>query len=109
MSLIQNGESFERLAEKFSNGGNAIIDIERGELPESMEQVVFSLGPGRISSVYESNRGFHIFKMAQYVPQHVLTLDAVKPQIIDRLRNDRFEAAYPEIIRKLRDEMIIKS
>ena len=109
LSRIENGESFEQLAKKFSAGGDAVIDIEKGELPKSMEQLIFSLKQGQISPVYESSRGYHIFKMMQYIPQHIVKLDTVRQQIISRLRNERFGKDYPEKIKSLRDKIVIKS
>ena len=62
------GQDFAGLAKKYSDDSNTSLDggdlgtIGRGELHPDLEQAAFGLGPGQVSEVVESPRGFHILQ-----------------------------------------------
>lgn len=65
---IDNGESFEMLARKYSkcpsgeNGGD-LGYFERGQMVPSFENAAFSLPVGRVSEPIKTQFGWHIIKV----------------------------------------------
>ena len=72
--VLVNGGDFEALARKYSsdrtvetNGGH-LGYIASGRLPYNFEKTAYSLTPGKISEVVESNAGYHIIKVGKRRP-----------------------------------------
>ena len=65
---LQSGKSFEEVAMKYS--GDPTVNSNKGvigyitvfSLPYQFENIIYKLSPGKFSSPYRSNSGFHIFK-----------------------------------------------
>ena len=90
-TLIQQGESFEELAKKFSEDpgtapyGGDLGYIKRGDFIKSFEEVAFSLSPGEISDVIKTDLGFHLIKFVDRKGEkirvkHIL----IRPKISDK-------------------------
>ena len=85
LALLDKGESFTALAQKFSespdrvNGGDLGL-IKRGEYPVVFN-VCFELATGQISSIITSDYGFHIFHLIEKRPAHSLPLSEVRSRI----------------------------
>jgi parvulin-like peptidyl-prolyl isomerase len=62
------GQDFAGLVKKFSDDANTSLDggdlgvVGHGQLHPDLERAAFGLGPGQISPVTESPRGFHILQ-----------------------------------------------
>jgi parvulin-like peptidyl-prolyl isomerase len=62
------GQDFAELAKKYSDDANTSLQggdlgvVGRGELHPDLEKAAFGLGPGQVSAVTESPRGFHILQ-----------------------------------------------
>jgi parvulin-like peptidyl-prolyl isomerase len=85
-------EDFRKIAEAESIGLEAVKGgkmgvFEMGQLPFEMEQVLFSLEEGEISSVVESSYGYHIFRVdKRFKPELISEEDAlpdIKAKILD--------------------------
>ena len=68
MALLKQGESFEDLALRFSDGPNASHGghlglVRQGELLPEIERTIATLVPGGISDVIETSEGFHIVRL----------------------------------------------
>tara|TARA_B100001029_G_C15054149_1_gene453049 strand:- start:561 stop:1904 length:1344 start_codon:yes stop_codon:yes gene_type:complete len=68
---IESGDKFSTMAILYSedpgssrNGGE-YSDIKKGQLTKKFESVIFSLSPGEISSVFETEYGFHIAQLIE--------------------------------------------
>lgn len=65
---VQKGESFSEVAKKYSNdpsvqqNGGDLGYITLFTLPYELENLAYSTAPGKISMLYKSKSGFHIFK-----------------------------------------------
>jgi parvulin-like peptidyl-prolyl isomerase len=65
-------EKFREIAQQESEGleasrGGEMGLFELGQLPEEMDEVVFSLKQGQISQVIESEYGYHIFRVNEII------------------------------------------
>lgn len=74
---LDNGEIFEDLAKKYSEGPEASIGgdlgfIEKGTLNElTFEEKAFKLSPGKVSEPFRTRLGFHIIKVVERTDQKV--------------------------------------
>jgi len=78
MEQIQSGAEFEALASMYDPLTRGDLGwFPKGYLLESkIEDVAFSLQPGEISDVIVTDVGYHIIKVLESDPQHLLSPDA---------------------------------
>ncbi|MBW2619316.1 MAG: peptidylprolyl isomerase [Deltaproteobacteria bacterium] len=66
---LENGLSFGEVAARHSllagQAGQEIGFFERGEMPPELEQAVWDLKPGQVSSVVKSPHGWHVFILVE--------------------------------------------
>ncbi|HEY7116464.1 MAG TPA: peptidyl-prolyl cis-trans isomerase [Tepidisphaeraceae bacterium] len=65
---LMDGANFDELAREHSDRGRDLIDLgffRRGDLPEEVELVAFTMRPGEISPVFGSSVGLHIVKLTE--------------------------------------------
>jgi peptidyl-prolyl cis-trans isomerase SurA len=66
---VIKGESMATLAEQYSEdpgsakNGGLYVNMQRGVLVPEFEAVAFSLKPGQISDVFETQYGFHFIQL----------------------------------------------
>ena len=65
---LKEGGDFDELAKQFSQGPNAekggdMGYIERGQMLEALDNIIFKLKPGEFSEPVKSEIGYHIFKV----------------------------------------------
>lgn len=104
--LNQNPRFFASLAQKHSVGveardGGHMGTFTRGQLPQEMESVVFSMGTGRISPVVESSFGYHIFLVHHKKKAHQTSLEEARPRIERELYDQKHESALQNLIQSL--------
>ena len=84
---VRKGQDFAVLAERFSedpsgrNSGGDLGDFARGQMVPSFEAVAFTLEPGKVSDLVETEYGFHIIKVEARTPASTVPLDEVKDKI----------------------------
>ncbi|HKR78421.1 MAG TPA: peptidyl-prolyl cis-trans isomerase [Nitrospira sp.] len=86
MTLIKQGESFEDLALRFSDGptasrGGRLGLVRQGELLPAIERGVGNLVPGGISEVIESADGLHIVRLDDKKPKQFRPYEEVRQEI----------------------------
>ncbi|MGB5106588.1 MAG: peptidylprolyl isomerase [Candidatus Zixiibacteriota bacterium] len=82
---INNGESFEVLAEQYSEdpsaeGGGDIGSFRKGDLVPEYEKAALALNPGEVSPVIHTTFGYHIIKLVgkaedSFHTKHILLLE----------------------------------
>jgi peptidyl-prolyl cis-trans isomerase C len=101
---IARGETFESVSKKYSKAPNAarggdIGYVERGQLPKIFEDVVFTLKPGKVSSVVKSDvTFFHLFKVDDIRPAGQISADSAKPLIEERLREEKLRNGVERLV-----------
>ncbi|MCX8160679.1 MAG: peptidyl-prolyl cis-trans isomerase [Candidatus Saccharicenans sp.] len=105
---LQNAgeEEFRQAAREFSRApdaykGGLMGVFKPGELPSDMEKVIFSLGEGRLSTVFQSAYGYHIFRLDKKYSPSLLGLDEATP----RIRNLLLEKKVKDIVGREVEEL----
>ena len=99
---ISDGETFENMANKYSEDENSntlggdIGYFATGQLVSEFETVAFSLSVGQVSDVVETTYGFHLIKVTDKKTSSIKTFDEVKDSIKQfiegKSKNEKFNA-----------------
>ncbi len=98
---LDAGESFESVAKAFSedtfsaeNGGD-LEWFEAGIFGDAFDDAILSLeSQGEISEVFESEAGFHIAKMTEFVAAKVSKFEDVKDAIAKQFKQSKIDELY---------------
>jgi parvulin-like peptidyl-prolyl isomerase len=112
---LRNGEDFTKLAAELSQDtsnkdqGGDLGWFSRGDMVAEFDNVVFSLQPGQLSDVVETEFGAHIIRVDERDPNHPLDASALQraqsAAIQDWFTRQR---AVPEVVRKWDSTMVPK-
>lgn len=112
LERVKKGEDFSALAKQFSddpgskeNGGLLAMDesgsdsskyFGKGMMVPQFEQAAFSLKPGEVSGIVESDFGFHIIKVEDKRTAP-LTEERIRTTISEKLKKEKLEKRIEEI------------
>jgi parvulin-like peptidyl-prolyl isomerase len=110
---IKNGEPFELLAVKYSQGpeakqGGDVGFIERGVIIPEVEAVAFSLPLGQVSEVIESSLGFHIIMVVDKRGAGLKPIAVVREEIKAKIEDEKLDKRYEEWITAIRKKSYIE-
>ena len=113
LSEIRKGSDFSKLAIKYSedvsaSSGGDVGFVKRGKMVREFEEVVFSLKPGQISDIVETEYGYHIIKVDEVLPGKTLTLKDVKNRIHKILSMQKQKQVYDDWINELKKSAFIE-
>ena len=91
----------ESVGPEAAKGGEMGL-FKPGDLPADMEKTIFALQEGRLSQVFESSYGYHIFRLDRRFPPQLLTLEEAAPAIQARLVDEKTKDALARHIEELR-------
>lgn len=112
LSRLKTGETFEQLAEEYSDGptasqGGNIGSFKQGSMNAALEEVAFNQEVGSFSGIIESDFGFQIVKVVDRKEREVQPLQEVRPQIAEVLYQKKAAPELREFIEQLIDESYI--
>jgi parvulin-like peptidyl-prolyl isomerase len=86
MARLKQGESFEDLALRFSDGPNSSRGgrlglVRQGELLPGIERAIAALVPGGTSDMVETSEGFHIVRVEDKKPKQFRPYEEVRVEI----------------------------
>jgi parvulin-like peptidyl-prolyl isomerase len=113
LERLQNGHDFATLSRLHSLAPEALDGgdmgyVARGQLPSSLEEPLFDLEPGDVSSVIQTPYGFHIFCVVEKRETRVPNIEACIERIRQGMQKERMEAAYGPWLAKLRSRCDIE-
>ena len=86
------GADFEEMAVQHSENGKADHDklgrFTRGGMVPEFETVAFSMTPGEISPVFQTQFGYHLVKVTDSRPEKPLSIEEASSRIVERLKHD---------------------
>jgi peptidyl-prolyl cis-trans isomerase SurA len=111
--LLLDGESFELLSAKYSQGsaaaaGGDIGYIEKGMILHEVEEVAFGLSLNQISGIIESSVGFHIIKVIDRRGAGFKSLESVREEIREKIDQEKMEKKFEEWMDALRTKSHIE-
>ena len=99
--LLEQGENFTEISTKYSDAPS-IGKIERGSFRPEMEDIIFGLIEGELSSLVEVESGFYIFKVKKKMPEEIEPLVGAKNKIRDFLYQAKLRDRFNLWIKKLK-------
>jgi peptidyl-prolyl cis-trans isomerase C len=106
LKKIKDGEDFAKMAGEFSDDpgskakGGDLGFFPRGRMVKPFEDAAFSLKPGEISGIVETQFGFHIIKVEEKRDSTIESFDAVKDKLKQKLSQDRTRKELTDFIDK---------
>jgi len=104
LGKIKNGEDFIKLATDLSDDSGSKIKggdlgfFSRGKMVKPFEDAAFSLKPGEVSGIVETQFGFHIIKVEEKKDPSVEPFDKVKDRINQKLLQERIKSKVTDFI-----------
>jgi len=112
LQLKEGLTDFAELAKEKSIGpsapsGGDLGFFARGQMVKEFEDAAFSLEPGEISGVVQTQFGYHIIKCEEKKEEYSPTFEEAKERISNALKYQRENEAISALISKLREEAVI--
>jgi peptidyl-prolyl cis-trans isomerase C len=104
---IRKGEDFAKVAaamsidKKSAKAGGFMGSFKKGELAPEIEQMVFRLKDGEVSTPVKLKDGYHIFRVID-IKGPVVKFEQVKDMVIHRLTGEKQKAAFDKFIDNLK-------
>ncbi|HEO64045.1 MAG TPA: hypothetical protein ENN78_02110 [Candidatus Omnitrophica bacterium] len=113
LKRLNAGEDFAELAKDLSEGPNASEGgdmgfVEKGDMAEEIDEVIFKLEPGEISELIETPSGYAIVKVEEKTPSLELTLAEASDIVRNKLFQREAELAIREYMDFLKENAYIK-
>lgn len=111
---IENGETFEDIAKKYSScpskdqGGN-LGEFTRGKMIPEFEEVAFSMEIGAISKPVKTKFGYHIIKLVDKKEESESNFEEVKEQISQQLLAMKQQEVYINKTNELKQNYEVKN
>jgi parvulin-like peptidyl-prolyl isomerase len=112
LELVKNAgpEDFMKIARTESIGveaakGGEMGVFEIGQLPQEMENIIFSLREGEVSPVLESSYGFHIFRLDARLEPELIPLEKAKASIETKILGQKIKSQISRKIQELKDSL----
>jgi len=111
--LLKSGKPFEAVAKEYSDEpsgaqGGDIGFVKGEELMPVLRQALRGLLPGMYTSVIRTPYGFHILRLVEQKKGEILSFEALKDKIHQRIVQIEGEKKYKEYIQKLRKSSYIE-
>ena len=107
---VKSGKDFAALAKQHSqdpgsavNGGDLGF-FQKGQMVGPFNDVAFTLAPGAVSDVVETQFGYHIIKVAEKQPSRTVPLEEVRPQVEQYLQNQNRDQQTEAFVKSLRSK-----
>ncbi len=113
LRLIKEGRDFSDLAKQYSQGpkaaeGGDLGFVEKGEMREEFNKVIFNLRPGDVSQPIKTDTGYYIFKAEEKKDAYMRPLSEVRDNIENIMFREKAQVKYKEWIAKLKRDAFIQ-
>jgi peptidyl-prolyl cis-trans isomerase C len=109
LKKVKGGEDFATAAKEnstcpSSKQGGDLGFFTKGQMVPAFENAAFSLKPGELSDVVETQFGYHIIKVVEKQPARTVSFDEAKQKIQDFLKSQKIRKGINDYVEKLRKE-----
>lgn len=109
LERVRRGEDFNELAKRYSDGstakdGGQLGVFQRGQLAPELEDVVFAMRRGEVTSVMPTRSGYLILRVAERFDQGLQPLEKVENEIANALYMQKLQPALRRYLTWLREE-----
>ena len=110
---MKQGDSFEELALRFSDGSDASRGgrlglVRQGELIPALEQALTSLQVGQVTGIVETTEGLHIVRIDDKKPRQFRPFEQVKTEIQSLVFQQKTEDQYQLWMADLKNKAYIE-
>lgn len=107
LQAIREGKDFKVIAKRYSQNPS-IGMIQKGQMLPEIEDAVFKLDVGEVSTVVEVADGYYIFKVLAKLPKELAELDEVKDAIYNKIFQQKYQQKFNEWLEKIRKDAFIE-
>ncbi len=113
MSQLEEGTSFEKLAELFSDGSESVMGgdlgfVTKDELLAPLGEALDKLNPGEVSPLIETEIGIHILQLEENRPGITEPFENVKDAIGNQLFQEKIQESHDNWMSSLKDRAYIE-
>lgn len=110
---LKSGQSFDKLAEQYSEDpnftkGGLLGTFKAGEMLKEFDDTVKKLSPGEVSSVVKTSNGYHLIKVLKRTLIADPKLEEQREDIRGQLYADAFKRQFRLWLNQRRDDSFIK-
>jgi hypothetical protein len=108
---LMDGADFETLARAHSDRGSDLVDLgffRRGDLPEEVEIVAFTMRVGETSPVFSSAVGIHIVRLTDIKPSAPRPFDTAREQVRQMLLEERKRDRARDLVKRLEKTAVVE-
>lgn len=111
---LSAGEDFASLARTNSDDitgarGGDLGYVQQGQLNKPVEEALFALKPGEVSSIVETKVGYNLVKAIERKPETTLPFENVKDQLRTALRQEKGQQESYAYIAKAREKAAVET
>ncbi len=107
MDFIKQGIDFMETSALYSDTPSIGI-VEKGQLIDDIEKIIFNLEPGQVSPIIEVSTGLYIFKLIDKMPPEIAPLHEVKDNIYKQLYQMKYKEEYTKWLNKLMESAYVE-
>jgi peptidyl-prolyl cis-trans isomerase SurA len=106
------GEPFPRLAADYSDSGSKangglVGPLSRSDLSDELQKAIAGLKTGDVTPVLRTTRGYQIIKIENLQDTTIKAFDDARPEIADKIANEKRQGEFVKFMSRLRAEAII--
>ena len=106
---VQKGEDFAVIAKEFSEGpsstkGGDLGYFGRGQRVKPFEEAAFTLRPGEVSDIVETEYGYHLIKVIDRKPETTIAYEDIKDRLEHHLKQEKVQRELSLYVERLKEK-----
>ena len=106
---LGKGEDFGALAKEFSEGPSSVKGgdlgyFQRGKMVKAFEEAAFSLKPGAVSDIVETEFGYHLIEVIDKKSEMAIAYKDIKHRLEDYIKQEKVQKEVNSYIEKLKEK-----
>ncbi len=112
LERVKNGDDFDELAKRYSDGdtakdGGNLGGFKRGQLSKELEEVVFKMKAKELSDVIRTKTGFLVLRVDMRYEAGLQPVEKVEGEVMNRLYSEKMQPGMRAFLAKLREESYV--